>query len=212
MTLLEEIVLARHTTQEQRQNAARRIVSDPGIPDVKDATHSFWLEDPHPSIAQVASSSLPDVADIVIIGSGITAASVARTIFRANGSVTPKVVLLEARDICTGATGRNGGHINEAVLHSYTEHAERFGVDAAMKIARFRLGHLPLMLQAAREDGLETDAQMRSVMAISVFFDEERFLGAKNALAEFKTDMPSESAGFHLYDAEQAHKVSACLI
>lgn len=55
-------------------------------------------------------SSLPDYADVVIVGSGITGTAFARTLLdwhRGNDPDTPlKVVMLEARDACSGATAR----------------------------------------------------------------------------------------------------------
>lgn len=78
-----------------------RIKTPPGIP-VPDPTLSLWTVPPSP-ISSV-NDPLPDNADIVIIGSGITGASVAYGLL-SNGS-TARIVMLEARDVCSGATGR----------------------------------------------------------------------------------------------------------
>ena len=71
-------------------------------------TESYWQTPPH-RLASYRSSPFPDVADVVIIGSGITGTSIARTLFEHNPSLT--IALVEARKLCSGATGRNGGHI-----------------------------------------------------------------------------------------------------
>lgn len=89
------------------------INASPGIP-VSNPTTSFWLQNPpFPDLVDMRSKTLPKTADIVIIGSGITGASVARTILSecASMGINRRVVMLEARQICSGATGRNGGHI-----------------------------------------------------------------------------------------------------
>lgn len=74
---------------------------------VASPTVSYWQSPPH----RLASycSEFPSAADVVIIGSGITGSSVARTLFEQSPSL--KIVILEARQLCSGATGRNGGHI-----------------------------------------------------------------------------------------------------
>src|SRR5699024_8257939 len=109
-----------------------RVRSDPGVPDVR-STSPFWLCDPHPQLSGCQSESLPTEADVVIIGSGITGASIARTLLedriRQNViSEHPTVVVLEARDICSGATGRNGGHILETG-EAFAGLADRVGME-----------------------------------------------------------------------------------
>ena len=47
---------------------------------------------------------LPFYADVVIIGSGITGTSVARTLLMSGKPM--RIVMLDARDACDGATGR----------------------------------------------------------------------------------------------------------
>jgi hypothetical protein len=72
-------------------------------------TISYW-QDPPSDIAQLQSTAtLPQHPDYVIIGSGITGASIAwHLLDQAPGS---DVVMLEARTACSGATGRNGKHL-----------------------------------------------------------------------------------------------------
>lgn len=56
-----------------------------------------------------SAPELPTTADVVIIGSGFTGASLAYHIAQLNAS--EDVVMLEARECCSGASGRNGGHL-----------------------------------------------------------------------------------------------------
>ncbi|EHA49082.1 hypothetical protein MGG_00410 [Pyricularia oryzae 70-15] len=76
---------------------------------VKNPTRSYWQDPPDQVIANLRSSpDLTQDADVVIIGSGITGAAIAWHLLQddAEGPY-PKVVMLEAREICSGATGRN---------------------------------------------------------------------------------------------------------
>ena len=94
-------------TLQQHRGVKERLKLSPGLP-VDNPSHSFWMYPPSP-IAQHCSD-LPDYADFVVIGSGITGASVVRRLLegcKEAGVVDSiKVVMLEARDACSGATGR----------------------------------------------------------------------------------------------------------
>lgn len=69
-------------------------------------TVSYW-QDPADDIADLRSTTqVPDSADVVIIGSGISGAGIAYNILKR--APQTKVVMLEARQACSGATGRNG--------------------------------------------------------------------------------------------------------
>ncbi|KAG8813155.1 hypothetical protein FRC17_001649, partial [Serendipita sp. 399] len=79
-------------------------------------------------------------ADVVIIGSGITGVSIAlelgRLVREANEGIAKdsssssssdlRVVILEARNFCSGATGRNGGHLTAAISHNYSSLAKLY--------------------------------------------------------------------------------------
>jgi glycine/D-amino acid oxidase-like deaminating enzyme len=197
----------------ERQQALNRIHADPGVP--KDATtSSFWLKDLHPHFAQRSSSPLPTEADVVIIGSGVSGASIARTLLQSrtkvSNSLHPAVVMLEARDICSGATGRNGGHILETA-DEYAEFADAFGDEAARKLIRFRLSHLHEMLSVAEELCLTEAAQARKVKFLSAFFGDEGWKAAKERLERFKNDMPEESSEWVAYEGGSIPEVRSTL-
>lgn len=207
MVPVEEILASPGVSEKQRQAAVLRIYSDPGVPDSTSTTSPFWLEDAHP-LSKTRSDMLPREVDVIIIGSGVTAASVARELLKKHSCATPKVAILDARDICSGATGRNGGHVNEGGFGVYAETVDALGNDAAAKITRFRMGHLHLMLQATQEDGLE-ETQFRTVESVAAYFDLDRFKESKLAIARFKKDMPLEATDYHIFEAEEARQVSS---
>src|SRR5438270_13674045 len=60
----------------------KRVNADPGLP-VDNPTTAFWQETPPwPELVNIRSPELPGTADVVIVGSGITGASLARGILR----------------------------------------------------------------------------------------------------------------------------------
>ena len=82
----------------------------PGFPH-PDSSLSFWLQGARssPLFGHRTTEAIPDSAEVVIIGAGISGAATAY--FMLTGPSPPKsVVILEAKEACYGATGRNGGH------------------------------------------------------------------------------------------------------
>ncbi|RDW92256.1 putative FAD dependent oxidoreductase protein [Coleophoma crateriformis] len=75
------------------------------------STKSFWHTEPSQVLlGHRTTPSLPGTADIVIIGSGISGTSAAHSLKQDEAGKKLSVVMLEAREACWGATGRNGGH------------------------------------------------------------------------------------------------------
>jgi hypothetical protein len=71
-------------------------------------TVSYWQDPPDADIADFASGqTVPETADTIIIGSGITGTSIAYGLLNSS-KPAGKVIMLEARQACSGATGRNG--------------------------------------------------------------------------------------------------------
>lgn len=69
-------------------------------------TTSHWQVPKSPLGDHLSNEVPPTSADYVVIGSGITGSSLAYRLLERKPSA--KVVLLEARDACSGASGRNG--------------------------------------------------------------------------------------------------------
>ncbi|KAM5352833.1 hypothetical protein ACJ41O_005555 [Fusarium nematophilum] len=211
MSLLEKVLSADDTPADIRQAALDRIHGDPGIPTANGSTKSFWMKDKHSGVGDVQSTALPQCTDVAIIGSGISGLSVAHTILRTRGqssAPSTSVVMLEARDVCSGATGRNGGHLLESVTE-YLEFKNKFGQKEAMKLIRFRLSHLPAMeslVNSSKNPALLELTQLRKVRFVSVYFEEEPWKDALENLAEFKKDMPQESKDFASHTGESLVK------
>jgi hypothetical protein len=200
---------------QEREKALDRAFADPGVPDTKQTTSSFWLQEPHSRLAKIQSPSLPTKADVVIIGSGITAASVAKTILesgqlKTNDRSIPAVVILEARDICSGATGRNGGHILETA-EEFSSLEEQFGLEEAKKIMKFKLSHLNELLKVAEEYGLTESVQARRVQFLSAYFDQETWMEGKKSIERFKLCMQQDSVEWRSFEGENIPKVSSTL-
>lgn len=76
------------------------------------------------------SNKLPQHADVIIIGSGFSGASTAYHLLTKNPNLD--IVMLEAREVCSGASGRNGGHLAPNYLSDEYEF-EKLNFDAVYK-------------------------------------------------------------------------------
>jgi cysteine synthase len=75
-----------------------------GLP-VKNSTESYWHKEPSEKLlGHRTTPDLPQTADVVVVGSGITGTIAARTLLEKRPELN--VVMLEAREACWGATGR----------------------------------------------------------------------------------------------------------
>jgi len=88
--------------------------SGAGFPHPKPSL-SFWLQGTrnNPLIGHRTTKTIPNYADVVVIGAGMSGAAISYHLFKGYGPAEgplPKVVIIEAREACYGATGRNGGH------------------------------------------------------------------------------------------------------
>lgn len=215
-SLVHSLLTNPGTPLQDRQDALDRALSDPGLPS-QNPTSSFWLRSPHPDLAKIQSDTLPPETDVVIIGSGVTGTSIARTLLESrtprrnnNGAgqgqaTRPAVVMLEARDICSGATGRNGGHILETA-EEFAELEQVHGIDAARKILRFRLAHLRELLSVAEEYGLTAVAQARKVQFLSVYFEQKGWREAKARFRRLKQGLPEETGEWRVYERDEIPK------
>jgi hypothetical protein len=89
---------------------------------VANPTKSFWLNsapDCNPLGDHGSTTPPPADVDILIIGSGISGISTLYHLIQglrnSSRSVT-KIAILEARQFCSGATGRNGGKVAHDLL------------------------------------------------------------------------------------------------
>jgi glycine/D-amino acid oxidase-like deaminating enzyme len=178
----------------------KAVTRDPGQPRPQ-GTIPYWLHRLHP-LAAHCSPSLPSSADVVIIGSGITGYSVARTLLANNSNI--RVTVLEARTICSGATGRNGGHLVAYGGANYAELKQSYGQAMATKIVEFTFRSIR-QTKAIVEDLGEAAAtsEFRTVTRVRTFSDQQSFDEARRSIAEFVCDNPRYSNLYTIINDQQ---------
>ncbi|GKZ21493.1 hypothetical protein AbraIFM66951_006676 [Aspergillus brasiliensis] len=162
------------------------------FPEIPSISQSYWIrEHPIEFEEECARAPFPTEADVVIIGSGITGATVAYQIARSQPDL--RVAMVEARGICTGATGRNGGHIGRPEVYHIRELAEEFGAEEAIKLRVLGKKNRELMIDTITELGAveETDLQLNGTIVVFETAEEK---------ADFVAD--TEWAKEHGYEPE----------
>ena len=96
---------------------------------------------------------------MVIIGSGKTGTAAARTLL--SNSPDLRVAMLDAREACSGATGRNGGHIKPNPWELIPNLAAIFGREKARKLTEFRMSILDnKTIEIADAEGVTEECQI----------------------------------------------------
>ncbi|ESK88477.1 fad dependent oxidoreductase [Moniliophthora roreri MCA 2997] len=131
--------------------------NNPGYP-VPNPTISFWLQGTRssPLLGHRTTETLPENAEVAIIGSGISGASVAYFLFKSK-SPPKSVVILEAREACYGATGRNGGNCGPDCFWGYPSYKKELGKEQALKVLQNEMDTLNLMTEIIEKEGIDCD-------------------------------------------------------
>ncbi|KAH9908420.1 FAD dependent oxidoreductase [Xylariomycetidae sp. FL2044] len=127
---------------------------------VPNSTTSFWRSVPHSLDNHRSTPELPGDVDIAVIGSGYAGASTVYHILKScrdRGLPIPSIVILEARQVCSGATGRNGGHLKPDPYVRPANLARTHGADAASEVAAFEARHLDAVKRLVEEEDIDCD-------------------------------------------------------
>jgi hypothetical protein len=206
-TLTSAFLLISNLSSDFNQ-ALKRASQSPGLPNPK-PTQSYWLKNPpFPELTNASSSELLKTSDVAIIGSGIAGAAVARSLLherrRRNINTNEKVIVLEARELSSGATARNGGHIKAGPYEAFARFCKTFSKDRAAALTRFRMQHLESLLSLCQSEGIEA-AEAQEVETVDLFLDDEAYKKAVEQVEEMRKWIP----GFEIvvWDGQEAQEV-----
>ncbi|KAL4885750.1 FAD dependent oxidoreductase [Aspergillus karnatakaensis] len=185
-------------SEAELAHLATILTEDPGLPR-DDPTQAYWQQEPH-ALATVQSTSLSDRTDVAVIGSGITGANVTKTLLERHAS--HKVTVFEARTLCSGATGRNGGQLAINAAERYLELRDAVGAETAGKIIRFNLETLRRLGETAREISAEY-TELTKVVKLRSFKDEASLDVARKGIVALETDHPAFKGLYEVLDAKR---------
>lgn len=116
-------------------------------------TPYWWDQTPRPSLA---ATTLPDKADVVIIGSGYTGLCAALQVARAGRST----VVLDAQDAGWGCSSRNGGQIGTSVKPDLAALTKKHGGTAARDIIREGQNALAWIEEFVANEGIDCNFEV----------------------------------------------------
>lgn len=111
---------------------------------------SYW-HDTAPRFAGAAEGPVEGAFDVAVVGGGFAGLSAARRLAQGGASV----VVLEAASVGFGASGRNGGHLNNGVAHGWEAAKQRLGEDRARALYRAYDASIETIEQIAREENID---------------------------------------------------------
>ncbi|KAH7309817.1 FAD dependent oxidoreductase [Stachybotrys elegans] len=164
---------------------------------------SFWQTAPGHLDNHRSSAALPVESDIVIIGAGYSGASLVTHLLDNQGSQKKTILVLEARQLCSGATGRNGGHLKPDVYNLCSSVSDTHGLEAAVEIAEFELQNVEAVKDYVHSSGAQCDFVM--TQAVDVQFSERHDAALKaryEKLSMAGIKATQQAAHFHGRDAE----------
>lgn len=141
------------------------------------STDSFWHTEPNEFlIGHRTTEELPAEADIVIVGSGITGTNAARYLSEDQRAAGKSIVLLEAREACWGATGRNGGHCQPLLF------------DRSSDVAEFELKNVAAVRSYIQDNNVP--CEWRDVTGCRTFWTEEAMSEAEKEIEHLRKTSP----------------------
>lgn len=144
---------------------------------VPNPTESYWLSEPHELASFCSSDTVPEQVDVAIIGTGLAGVATAYHILsNSDPDKKPSITLLDARDACSGATARNGGHV-KMKLDSLKGWYEKHGADAAAELVAWSTAQRHSLQKISEEEGIECEFQVRR--SYDVFFDADHAAALK---------------------------------
>lgn len=179
-------------------------------PPIAQPLHSYWQHPKSPlaAIIEPQTSNPTQTYDYAIIGSGISGAMIAYNLFKSNPNA--RIVMIDAREICSGATGRNGGHTKAASYRTYLQYKEELGKEEALKIARLEYANIIEAHALAKE--LDIDCENQVCNTVDIIYDQQTFEEGKKAIKELQADANEEErqlgkmASYRIYEANDGIK------
>jgi glycine/D-amino acid oxidase-like deaminating enzyme len=139
-----------------------------GFPKQGGQSLSYWLEQVRcdPLLDHRSTEALPKQADTVIIGSGLSGTLVAKHHLETWPNRT--VVVVEAREFCSGATGRNAGHCKPDQWRHFAKFEKAFGVEQSIRIMNNEAATWRALVAYVKENKVDCDLWIGDTLDVPV--------------------------------------------
>ncbi|TVY32067.1 putative oxidoreductase [Lachnellula subtilissima] len=154
-----------------------------GLPH-KNPTKAYWQTPPLPIADHRTTPELPRSSKYVIVGSGISGASIAYKLLQEEPSAS--IVMLEARQAASGASGRNGGHCRADRYSKFKSDLEKFGKEDALLLDKLEEDNVRNVGAFIKKHKIDCD--LRDVETVDIFIDPVQWDEALAALKARKEE------------------------
>lgn len=172
---------------------------------VVDPIPTVWTAQPHHLDTHQSTPELPAKCDILIIGSGFAGVSTAYHILK-NTKSQPSVVLVDARNHSSGATGRNGGHIKPDTYYNTPKYERLYGTEQASRLQKFESSQVLAVKHLVDSEGLDCDFHL--TRAVDVYLDTEHAAQTKSAYQRLLRSGRFDLKDVHYTGKRDAERVS----
>ncbi|KAF4343717.1 FAD NAD(P)-binding [Fusarium beomiforme] len=143
-------------------------MTNSGLP-VEGSPQSYWQYEAQQKETSLRnedhSKPLPKSCDVAIVGGGYAGIATAYHLLKGT-SPRPRVFLFEAKDPCSGATGRNGGHLHPDYLMAAARNCKRYSASAAAEVVQFEHRHLEVIKSLIQSEGIDCDFAETESLAV----------------------------------------------
>ncbi|KAI1191380.1 FAD dependent oxidoreductase [Nemania serpens] len=173
---------------------------------VPHATVPFWRTELHKLDSHRSTPDLPDKQDIIIIGAGFAGATLAYYLTKDATAPKPSITVLEAREACSGATGRNGGQLRPDIFNGAASRMKEHGLEVANEVACFELENAENLADLIKTECIDCD--YTPVVSGTAFVDETEAADTKILWDDMQSKGSPALKHVTYYGPEDAEKIS----
>jgi glycine/D-amino acid oxidase-like deaminating enzyme len=153
---------------------------------------SYWLDTATPS-GDYRRTELPDRADILVVGAGLTGLSAALEAAK-HGA---RVVVLDTHTVGWGASGRNGGMATTGLAVGLGVAIKRYGPDRAMEMFAEYNRAIDTVEELVKEHSIDCDFERSGKLSLAI--SDKQYAGMRRtqhtlaSLADYRVDVLARS-------------------
>ncbi|KAJ7086208.1 FAD dependent oxidoreductase-domain-containing protein [Mycena epipterygia] len=157
------------SSQSNAESAQSGVEGGQAFPIPEGMSLSYWLQGVRasPLLDHRTTEQLPTSADIVIIGSGMSGTL---TAYELLGRPNPpkSIVIFEAREMCSGATGRNAGHCKPDQYRGFGKYEKLFGAEQAKKLLEHELETWSRIVEFVEKEKVDCDLWVGDTLDVAM--------------------------------------------
>ncbi|RKF60884.1 Gamma-glutamylputrescine oxidoreductase [Erysiphe neolycopersici] len=173
---------------------------------------TFWRSELHPLDSHRSTEVIPKSCDVLILGAGYAGSSTAYHLLCNDDvpkmSPKPSVLLLEARQACSGATARNGGHLRPSIFGRLPRYLKEYGIDTVLELVDFESDQVEAIAALVEKEKIDCD--FTRTKSVNAYVTADDAMMAKKAYLKLKNAGLSKAVIQNImwFDGDEAEKIS----